>query len=121
MAGRQTRVIEMAPYAVSEDVDGYVWTAGSDMRSQRWIQTEHADRIVTHVSSQRLAVDLAIGGLGRVVLPRFIAPEFPELRQVGAVIDVLTQPEWLVSHHDARHDPPIRAALDAIGAILDGL
>lgn len=119
MAGRQTRMIEMAVYASAPEVHGFITVADSEMRSQRWIRAEYGTEIVTEVSGQRLAVDLAVTGLGKVVLPRFVAPLFPGLRQVGPVIDELTQPEWLVSHHDARHDPPIRAALDAIGALLD--
>jgi DNA-binding transcriptional LysR family regulator len=120
MAGRQTRMIDMAVYGIPGQPRGFITVAGSEMRSQRWIRAEHADDIVTEVSGQRLAVDLALAGLGQVVLPRFVAPLFPALHQIGPVIDALTQPEWLVSHHDARHDPPIRAALDAIGAILSG-
>lgn len=120
MAGRQTRSIDMAAYAARSDVTGFIHVTGSEMRSQRWIRAKYGDQIVTEVSGQRLAVDLAIAGVGQVVLPRFVAPLFPELQQVGPVIEELTQPEWLVSHHDARHDPPTRAALDAVGAILDG-
>ena len=122
MARRQTRMIELAPYGRSASATGFIAISGpaAKMRSQRWIAENHTDAIVATVSSQHLACEMAIGGIGQVILPRFIAPFFPKLTQTGPVIEELTQPEWLVSHHDARHDPPVRAALDAIGAILDG-
>jgi hypothetical protein len=43
------------------------------------------------------------------------------LRQIGPEISELLHEEWLVSHHDARHDPPVRAALDAVAAVLTDL
>ncbi|MEZ5769400.1 MAG: LysR family transcriptional regulator [Paracoccaceae bacterium] len=33
-------------------------------------------------------------------------------------IEELSHDEWLVAHHEARHDPPVRAALDAVAQLL---
>ena len=118
MAGRQIGRVEMASYATDRNATGFICMAESQIRSQRWIREQHGNSIVAEVSDQRLACDLALAGIGQIVLPRFVAPLFPDLHQTGPVIEELTRPAWLVSHHDARHDPPIRAALDAIARLL---
>ncbi|MEM9320058.1 MAG: LysR family transcriptional regulator [Pseudomonadota bacterium] len=120
LAGRRMREVEFAPFGRSSAATGFIGQSEEtpSTRSEAWLRDQHPDQIVATVSTPRLACDLAIGGLGQVILPRFIAPLFPELVQTGPTIAALTQHEWLVSHHDARHDPPIRAALDAIGALL---
>ncbi|MEO0634967.1 MAG: hypothetical protein AAFY52_12735, partial [Pseudomonadota bacterium] len=48
----------------------------------------------------------------------FAGDTIPGLRRVSDIIDALTTEEWLVCHHDSRHDPPIRAALDALSDVL---
>ena len=88
--------------------------------STRWVRTEHADEILTTVSEARLALDVALQGLGRIVLPTFIGDREDGLTRVSDTIEALTHDEWLVTHHDARHDPPIRAAIDAIVGFIEG-
>jgi DNA-binding transcriptional LysR family regulator len=63
-------------------------------------------------------VDLAVAGVGRVVMPTFVARDVPGLKQVGPIIPELSHDEWLVCHHEARHDAPIRAALEAVATLL---
>ncbi len=122
LAGRQTHVIEFAAFAVSPAVPGYV--VRSDLQSEgqtqteSWLQANYADEIVTTANNAELAADLALAGVGRIILPVFAAPLVPGLQRVGPVIDELTRGEWLVCHHEGRHDPPVRAALDAISRCL---
>jgi DNA-binding transcriptional LysR family regulator len=59
---------------------------------------------------------MARSGLGRVILPTFAAGH--DLQQVSPVIDVQSHDAWLVCHHDGRHDPPVRRALDALSDLL---
>lgn len=122
LAGRQTHVLNFAEFAVSPDIAGYVLRSESGNEtpagSERWVLDNRSDAIVTTASSARLAADLALAGVGRIVLPVFAGASLPGLQQVGPVIDELTRGEWLVCHHDGRHDPPVRAALDAIAAVL---
>jgi len=61
---------------------------------------------------------LAQAGVGRIVVSTTAALDMPGLKQVSPVIDELPNDEWLVCHHEARHDPPIRAALDAVTELL---
>ncbi len=120
MAGRRLRKIEFAEFARGPEVTGYVTLedglAGTP--STRWVHENHADNIVTTVSDARLALDLAAAGVARVVLPLF-AGDMAEVSQVSDPIAELTHDEWLVTHHDARHDPPIRRAIDALTRFIE--
>lgn len=73
---------------------------------------------MTRANDGRIALDLALAGIARIVLPRFAGDVQPGLQCLSDPIGALTHEEWLVSHHDGRHDPPVRAALDAVLAIL---
>ncbi|MEM1362630.1 MAG: LysR family transcriptional regulator [Pseudomonadota bacterium] len=119
LAGQRTAIITFAPFAQRGDRSGWIALPeeAATSPSQRWIYANHREQITTIANTPRLALDLARSGLGQVVLPRFAA-EGTELVQTGPEIDDLAHEEWLVSHHDARHDPPIRAALNAIADLL---
>ncbi len=120
LAGRLTTFIQFAEYACAPEVTGYV-NLPEDVAtapSNRWITAHHADKVVTHGSSAALLVELARAGIGRAILPIFAGDNEPGLIRLGPVIDELQHEEWLVSHHEARHDPPVRAALDALAELL---
>ena len=120
LAGRRTRKVEFAEFATSDSVRGYVTLqqGPEPTASTRWIHSHHGDDILTTASSSYTLVNLAQAGVGRIVLATSFASDMPGLQQVSPIIDVLTSEEWLVCHHEARHDPPIRAALDAVAEIL---
>ncbi len=120
LAGRRLRRIEFAEFAREKDVTGYVTLEDglAVTPSTRWVHERHADKIVTTVSDARLALDLAAAGVARVVLPLF-AGDTAEVSQVSDPIAELTHDEWLVTHHDARHDPPIRRAIDALTRFIE--
>ncbi|SPH16679.1 hypothetical protein DEA8626_00190 [Defluviimonas aquaemixtae] len=86
--------------------------------SERWLRERHGDEIVTTASNPRLAFDLALAGVARIVLPACAAAHYPQLRRVGPSIEVLAHDEWLVCHHEARHDSPTREAIEGIGRLL---
>ena len=117
LAGQCTGRVDYAPFAAHEAVHGWIALADpqTPLPSQRWVHAQHAADIVTTTSDLRLALDLAEAGLGQVVLPLFAGRDV-NLVQSGAPILELSHEEWLVAHHDARHDPPIRAALEAVRA-----
>lgn len=120
LAGRLTGRITYAEFARDATVTGYVTLPENiaNTPSQRWLRQQKPDEIVSTASDTRAEADLAVGGVGRVILPAFAGHAMPDLVQVSPEIDALTHEEWLVSHHDARHDPPIRAALEAIATLL---
>lgn len=120
LAARQTREINYAEYATSDAVGGYVALpeAEAATRSTRWVRQTHGDRIATTVNDAILAMEMARQGMARVVLPTFVGDLEPGLLRVSEPIAALTHGEWLVTHHDARHDPPVRRALDAIAEFV---
>jgi len=120
LAGRATIPIHFAEYARDAGVTGYITlpATAASTPSERWLRARHPDAIVTTASDARLARDMAVSGLGRVILPTFAGDESAGLVRVSPPIADLTHEEWMVCHHDARHDPPIRAALDALAALL---
>ena len=122
LAGRRTGEIAYAIYAASPEAVGYVALAEgiATTPSQRWLIANHAGEIVTTASDARLILDLALAGVGRIVLPTFAGEGEPRLVRISEPIAELTHEEWLVSHHDARHDPPVRQALDAVHRLLTG-
>lgn len=123
LAGRKTRTVHYAEYGVSEDVEGYVTLADhiAVAPSSRWVHNNRPDQIVTTASDARLELDLTHQGVGRMVLPTFIGEDESGLMRLSEPIPELTHDEWLVTHHDARHDPPVRAAIDAIVRFIEGL
>lgn len=120
LAGRMTLPIAYAIYARDAGVAGYVTQpeGGGTTPSERWVRARHARAVVTTASDPRLALDLATAGVGRVLLPTFAGDAEAGLVRIGRPIDEIAHDEWLVSHHDGRHDPPVRAALDALARLL---
>lgn len=120
LARQRARPILYAVYGLPGAPDRFVTLPASADKppSQRWVHDHHADRILTTASDSRLCLDLALNGFGRIVLPCFAGDTEPGLDRLSEPIDALTHDEWLVSHHEARHDPPIRAALDALAQVL---
>ncbi|MBM7070269.1 LysR family transcriptional regulator [Actibacterium sp. 188UL27-1] len=119
LAGNRTSVTQFAIFARDQSVSS--WIGSSDdaaaTRSATWIRTHHGAEIVTTANDPRVAVAMAEAGIGRVVLPLFAARN-TRLQQIGDPIPDLTSEEWLVSHHEGRFEPHIRAALDALSAFL---
>ncbi|WP_299041310.1 LysR family transcriptional regulator [uncultured Tateyamaria sp.] len=120
LAGRRTGHVEHAVYATSEDVRG--WIGPSDdtatLPSEAWTVANHGTDLVAVSNDPQVRMALAQSGVGRVVLPTFAADTAPGLVRVSGIIDALTTEEWLVCHQDTRHDPAIRAALDALSTFL---
>ena len=115
LAGQKLAPVRFAIFGLAE-ADGFV-LGPETLPSQRWVQSHHGDAISAQVADMRLALDLAVAGHGRVVLPVFVGAQSP-LDQLGDVISELTHDAWLVVHQDARHDPPIRAAMEAVIGVL---
>ncbi|GIT92427.1 LysR family transcriptional regulator [Jannaschia pagri] len=120
LAGRRTGETTHSVYAVSPEVTD--WIGGSfetaPLPSERWVEAHHGAQVVTTANDPALRLSLAEAGLGRVVLPDFIGLTRPKLVRLSDPIAALTREEWLVSHHETRHEPGIRHALDAVGSFL---
>ena len=120
LAGQRLRQIAYAEFGAAEAVTGFVTLPAdaSGTPSTRWVQANRGEQIVTTANDMRLALDLARSGVARIVLPTFAGDAISGLSRLSDPIDELTHEEWLVTHHEARHDPPIRRALDALAKFI---
>ncbi|PYE85871.1 LysR family transcriptional regulator [Pseudoroseicyclus aestuarii] len=120
LAGRRTARIGYAVYGKGPEVAGFVGRAEGQPTtpSDRWLAETHPDRIVTTATEGRLMLDLALSGLGRIVLPTFVGEAEPGLVRLSEDIAEIAHDEWIVAHQDARETPPVRRALDAVTRLL---
>jgi DNA-binding transcriptional LysR family regulator len=120
LAGRAAGVVRFAVFGRHDGAAGFVGLpeGAPTTPSERWMRSRHGSEIVPTASDALLAMELARTGVGRVVLPIFAGADEPGLDQLSAPIAEIDHEQWLVSHHDARHDPPVRRALDALHGLL---
>ena len=117
LAGRRISRVRFAIYAAAPDVTGWVRVIGSTP-SARWVEESVRDVASIEVTHPRNALDLALAGAGRVVLPTFIGDAEPGLRQLAPPIEELEHEQWLVTHHEDRFLPEVRRAIERIYATL---
>jgi DNA-binding transcriptional LysR family regulator len=122
LAAKLTSRIDYAVYGRPDAPDGFIaLTEGlASTPAERWLRATHPDRIVTSVNTERLALDLARAGMGRMVMPIFAGADDSGLVRLSDTLHEIEHEEWLVSHHEARHDPPVRRALIALERLLSG-
>ena len=120
LAGRRTRCVGFAVYGLSPEVMGWIGPSydAAVTPSGRWVLANHCGEIVARANSPHLAAEMAVAGVGRVVLPTFVGDGMAPLVRLSGPIEALASEEWLVCHQDGRHEPPIRAALDALAGWL---
>ena len=120
LAGRRTRRVDFAVYGLAPEVAGWIGPShdAAATPSGRWVLANHCGEIVARANSPRLAAEMARAGVGRVVLPTFVGDPMAPLMRLSGPIGALASEEWLVCHQDGRHEPPIRAAIEAIAGWL---
>ena len=117
LAGRKLRRVEFAPYALPTAPERWI-VVRSDTPSARWVAERAGDAVAIETTAPRLALDLALAGLGRAVLPTFIGDPHPDLERMGHAIPELAHDQWIVSHADDRNLPHIRTALDRLAEVF---
>ena len=117
LAGRKIARIQFAVYARSKQVKNWARVIGTTP-SARWVQEKTRTEGAVEVTSPRNALDLALAGTARVVLPTFIGSQFDTLKQVSREIEDLEHEQWLVTHHEDRFVPEVRKVIDRIYLIL---
>jgi len=120
LAGRPVNRVRFAVYATDARVTTWARVIGPTPSAQ-WLEQEIGEAPSVEVTSPRNALDLALKGTARVVLPTFIGNRQEGLRQVGAPIKELEHEQWLVTHHEDRFLPEVRRTVDRIYRVLKGL
>lgn len=113
LAGRRLWRVTFASYAAAEAPSGWI-VVRADTPSARWVAARCGDAAAVETGTPRLALDLALRGLGRAMLPTFIGDACAGLVRVGPDVDALEYDQWLVTHEEDRHLPEVRRALDRI-------
>lgn len=120
MAGQRLPDVSYAIYGLPVAPEGFLALAEglASTPAERWLRAHHAGDIVTSVNTERLALDLARAGMGRLVMPTFAGDDATGLVRLSEPLTELRHEQWLVSHNEARHDPPVRRALAALKTLL---
>ncbi|KFC64351.1 Transcriptional regulator, LysR family [Devosia sp. LC5] len=91
---------------------------GAQTQSARWMQARHGDRIAVRGNDSMSVRELVAAGAGLSVFPCFVGDSDPRLIRVAPLIAELETDQWLVSHHEERHTPAVRAVADRIGKLM---
>lgn len=117
LACRKVGLVEFAGYATDQTVKAWVQVVGNTP-SALWLAA-HADAEKTiEVTTPNNALDIALSGAGRAILPTFVGDSYPELHRVTATISNLAHEQWLVTHNEERFTPPIRKTIDRLYSVL---
>lgn len=117
LAGRRITRIRFAAFASHDDVATWARVIGTTP-SAKWVQDATRKTNTIEVTSPRNALDLALAGTARVVLPTFVGARLKALKQVSPLIKELEHDQWLVTHHEDRFLPEVRKVIDRVYAIL---
>lgn len=122
LAGRMTGHVSYAAYARDGTVTGWIGMSedAAQTPSSRWVRSHADGPVVSTANDPKLALAMAEAGIGKLVLPRFVGDGIARLARVSEPIAALRSEEWLVCHHEARHERPVRQALEALARFLGG-
>ncbi|MDP2781243.1 LysR family transcriptional regulator [Devosia sp.] len=125
LAGRLIGTVAYAIYSGRQLINGvkagyFVGIAGESghTRSARWLEARHGDRIAVRGNDPMSVRELVAHGAGMSVFPCFVGDSDPQLVRIAAPISELETEQWLVSHHEERHDPAVRAVSQRIAALI---
>ncbi|GFE66346.1 LysR family transcriptional regulator [Litoreibacter roseus] len=120
LAGRRVGRVRFAAYARNESVSAWARFTGSTP-SADWLKGHVGDSDCIEVTSPRNALDLAVAGAARVVLPTFVGDAQAGLMRVSQTIDALEGEQWLVVHDDDRFSPEVRRTVDRLYKVLQSM
>lgn len=116
LAGRRLAGVQFAAYAAPGSPADWI-AVTADTPSARWLAGRR-EPVAHEVSHPRLALDMALVGAGRTILPTFIGDEADGLERASAPIPELAHDQWLVVHDDDRALPELRRTIDRITSVL---
>ncbi len=120
LATRKIGRVKFASYATDERVLDWIHVSGNTPSSE-WLRNQAFARAPVEVTSPTNAMDLALTGVGRIVLPTFVGDTQDNLVRVTPLIKALSHDQWLVVHQDDRHRPDVRTVINRIYKIAKAL
>ena len=125
LAGRLIGTVAHALYSGRNLVNGIkaglfvgVVGEGAQVQSARWLQAHHGDRIAVRGNDAMAVRELVAAGAGMSVFPCFAGDSDPRLVRLASPIKELETEQWLVSHHEERHQPAVHMVGDRIAALM---
>lgn len=115
LAGRQLSTVRFAQYAVADNLDTWVLVQSSTP-SAVWVNKHYSGAPSIEVTNPRNALDIALTGTAKTVLPTFIGDNTQGLQKVSDDIKELEHMQWLVTHHEDRHLPEVRRVIESVHA-----
>lgn len=109
--------VDFAVYATQPEVTTRAQVIGTTPSAQ-WTRQQASHAPVIEVTDPRNALDLALAGIARAVLPTFIGDAQTGLVRVTDTIEALQHQQWLVTHHDDRNRTEVRRVVNWIKTIL---
>lgn len=120
LACRKVGRVRFAGYARDEAERPWARVLGKTP-SALWVAENTEGAACLEVTNPRGALDLALAGAVRAVLPTFIGDREAALQRVTAPIKELDHDQWLVTHHEERFAPAVRQTIDRVYRILRAL
>lgn len=125
LAGRQSGKVAYALYSGRHLINGIaaglfvgVTGEGANVASARWLQAHHGDRIAVRGNNTHSVRELVAAGAGLSIFPCFVGDSDPRLVRVAQPIPELETDQWIVTHHEERHSPPVRKVADRIASLM---
>ena len=120
LAAQRIGEVQFAGYAVSKNIKKWVQVTNKTP-SARWLAENRDADVAIEVNTPRVALDLAVSGIARVVLPTFIGDPDNKLMRVTNPIEELKHHQWLVTHQEERHRPEVRTVINRIREVINQL
>ena len=117
LAGRKLARVTFAIYTAPDAPEDWVVTT-AETPSARWARERAGGATTQEASDPRVALDLALAGAGRIVLPTFAGDAEAGLRRASDPIEALAHDAWLTTHDDDRHLPEVRRVIDRATTLL---
>lgn len=117
LACRRIGRIGFAVYGVDEAVTTWARVIGPTP-SALWLAERTSQAPAIEVTDPRNALDLAVAGSAKAVLPTVVGDTIAGLKRLSGPIADLAHDQWLVTHDDERFEPHVRTAIDRITALL---
>lgn len=118
LAGRQLSTVRFAQYAVEKNIDTWVHVQNSTP-SAMWVSQHVSNAPSIEVTNPRNALDIALTGVAKTLLPTFIGDNTQGLQKISDDIHELEHVQWLVTHHEDRHLPEVRRVIDSVLAAFE--
>ena len=117
LAGRRLSRVEFAAFKRPDAPDKWIWVVAATP-SAKWLDRIVADRVICEINTPRNGLDLALAGIGKMLMPTFIGDRQDSLQRCSDTIPDLAHDQWLVTHQDDRQQPEVRRVIDRLYAVF---